>query len=269
MPRRAASPGPGAGVCARGSSAYFLLLSTVTVVVVGAIVYVRATGDLTAAVYERLDAVARSRRIPRPLDRRADAATWSMSARSRVRRRHPDVPRPGRRCGRRATRPRARLRQILATVVRRPRTPRRSSSSTSTGRSGCRRSPAHEGASQADEPYFTDGSSHTTVQNVYASPLTGPPTITVATPLFDQDGGGQRVAVLAANLSLERLDRIILERTGLGETGRTYLVGGDARFIQGATNTGGDAGGRLGGDRRAVAGGTAARACTRTTAACP
>src|SRR3954469_7133730 len=38
--------------------AYFLLLSTVTVLVVGTIVYVRATADLTAGVYDRLDAVA-------------------------------------------------------------------------------------------------------------------------------------------------------------------------------------------------------------------
>ena len=39
-------------------SRYFLALSTVTVLVVGVIVYVRATGDLTASVYDRLDAVA-------------------------------------------------------------------------------------------------------------------------------------------------------------------------------------------------------------------
>ena len=38
--------------------AYFLALSTVTVLVVGVIVYARATGDLTASVYDRLDAVA-------------------------------------------------------------------------------------------------------------------------------------------------------------------------------------------------------------------
>ena len=90
-----------------------------------------------------------------------------------------------------------------------------------------------EGKAQATESFFTDGSSHTTVQNVYTSDLTGRPTITVATPLFDQDGGGQRVAVLAANLSLQRLDRIVQERTGLGDTGRTYLVGPDGRLIQG------------------------------------
>src|SRR5689334_3233135 len=38
--------------------AYFLLLSTVTVLIVGAAVYLRATNDLTAGVYDRLDAVA-------------------------------------------------------------------------------------------------------------------------------------------------------------------------------------------------------------------
>ena len=69
----------------------------------------------------------------------------------------------------------------------------------------------------------------------------GRPTITVATPLFDQNGGGQRVAVLAANLSLERLDRIILERTGLGETGRTYLVGARRPAHPERMNTGADA----------------------------
>ena len=44
------------------------------------------------------------------------------------------------------------------------------------------------------------------------------PTITVATPLFDSDG--QRIGVVAANLNLERLDRIVLPRTGLGGRGR-------------------------------------------------
>src|SRR5688500_8731993 len=37
---------------------YFLALSTVTVLVVSAITYVRATSDLTSSVYDRLDAIA-------------------------------------------------------------------------------------------------------------------------------------------------------------------------------------------------------------------
>ena len=95
---------------------------------------------------------------------------------------------------------------------------------------------ADEGKPQADPAVLHRGSSHTTVQNVYTSvsPV-GRPSRS-RRPLFDQDGGGQRVAVLAANLSLQRLDRIVQERTGLGETGRTYLVGPDGRLIQGTTS---------------------------------
>ena len=78
----------------------------------------------------------------------------------------------------------------------------------------------HEGASQAEEFFFRNGVSHTTVQNAYRSTLTGLPTITVSSPLFDANGRGRRVGVLAGNLNLERIDRIVLERTGLGEGGR-------------------------------------------------
>src|SRR4029079_7670560 len=64
------------------------------------------------------------------------------------------------------------------------------------------------------------------------------PTITVATPLFDNSGGGRRVAVLAANLSRERVAVMVLERTGLGATGRAYLVDADGRLIQGSSVAG-------------------------------
>ena len=83
--------------------------------------------------------------------------------------------------------------------------------------------PAHEGASQAREPYFVQASSGiTAVQPVTNSKLTGHQTITISTPLFDQ--GGQEIGELAANLSLERLDGIVLESTGLGSAGQMYLV---------------------------------------------
>src|SRR4029078_12161754 len=82
----------------------------------------------------------------------------------------------------------------------------------------------YEGASQVGAEFFTVGRSHTTVQSVYPSTLTGQTEITVGTPVFDQDGSGQRVAVLAANLNLERGDRIVLGGTGLGETGGVSAV---------------------------------------------
>jgi len=72
----------------------------------------------------------------------------------------------------------------------------------------------HEELSQADAPYFTQGSSNTYVQPVSTTDLSDSSVITIATPLFDR--GGQRIAVVAAVLNLERLDRIVLQQTGLG-----------------------------------------------------
>jgi signal transduction histidine kinase/HAMP domain-containing protein len=88
---------------------------------------------------------------------------------------------------------------------------------------------AHEGQSRAEELYFSQGKSSTYVQNVYSSRLTGKPTITIATPLFDRDK--RRVGVLASHLNLARIDRIIFERTGLGESGETYLVDRSNVFV--------------------------------------
>jgi signal transduction histidine kinase/HAMP domain-containing protein/ActR/RegA family two-component response regulator len=88
---------------------------------------------------------------------------------------------------------------------------------------------AHEGRDQRHEPYFDRGSSGTYVQPLAPSALTGRRAVTVATPLFDADG--QRIAVVAAVLNLERLDRIVLPATGLGATGAAYLVGKDRRFV--------------------------------------
>ena len=95
----------------------------------------------------------------------------------------------------------------------------------------------HERHDQGNERYFTNGSSGTYVQPVAESSLTEKPTITVATPLFGSDG--QRIGVVAANLNLERLDRIVLPATGLGRTGESYLVGEDGRFVHTRLRTGG------------------------------
>ena len=56
----------------------------------------------------------------------------------------------------------------------------------------------------------------------YVSPVTGKPAVTLATPLRDETG--DRLGLLSVHLNLQRIDRIVRERTGLGETGETYLV---------------------------------------------
>jgi PAS domain S-box-containing protein len=218
---------------------YFLALSTVTVLVVGTIVYARATSDLTTSVYERLDAVAglKADALDRWIDEQSRNVVFVgvMPGVGDDAREFLDPA--SRSCAREAAV--ERLRQMLAIVVSQSADAEEIFILDLDGTIRISTLADHEGLSLADEGFFITGSSHTNVQNVYRSSLTGRPTITVATPLFDRDGKGQRVAVIAANLSLQRVDRIVLERTGLGATGRAYLVGGDGVLIQG---TGGDGG---------------------------
>ena len=89
--------------------------------------------------------------------------------------------------------------------------------------------PEHEGSYSTD-PYFLQGRNNTYIQNIYTSPFTNKPTMTIATPLLTPVGG-QTIGVLALHLDIERLDRIILERTGLGETGETYLINRNNAFV--------------------------------------
>ncbi|HSR33935.1 MAG TPA: ATP-binding protein, partial [Anaerolineae bacterium] len=69
------------------------------------------------------------------------------------------------------------------------------------------------------------------------SPLSGQPTITIATPLFDERK--RRVGVLASHLNPARIDRLILERTGLGMSGETYLVDPSNVFVSAQALSGG------------------------------
>ncbi|WP_321508440.1 PAS domain-containing protein [uncultured Methanoregula sp.] len=88
---------------------------------------------------------------------------------------------------------------------------------------------AHEGQSVAQDPYFSEGRSRTLATTVYSSTPDKKPAIIIVTPLFDMQG--KRTGVLASRLSLAHIDRIILERTGLGTSGETYLVDQSHRII--------------------------------------
>jgi len=70
--------------------------------------------------------------------------------------------------------------------------------------------------------YFTK-SSGVVKPTFYTSTSDRKPQITFATPILNQSG--DRIAVIAMNLDLEGINEIIRERTGLGESGETYLVG--------------------------------------------
>ncbi len=85
-----------------------------------------------------------------------------------------------------------------------------------------------EGLSQSEATFFIQGQSKLT-QHIDILPVDGQPTITIATPLFDERK--RRVGVLASHLNLSRMDRLILERTGLGSSGETYLVSTSNTFV--------------------------------------
>jgi len=86
-----------------------------------------------------------------------------------------------------------------------------------------------EGQSVAGDTYFLEGRSRTLATTVNASSPGEKPIILIATPLFDMQG--KRIGVLASRISLAHIDRIILERTGLGTSGETYLVDRSGRII--------------------------------------
>ncbi|MDF5730431.1 MAG: cache domain-containing protein [Rhizonema sp. PD38] len=57
----------------------------------------------------------------------------------------------------------------------------------------------------------------------YPSPVTGKPSVTLATPLYNEARVHQ--GLILAHLNLDRIDSIVRENTGLGKSGETYLVG--------------------------------------------
>ncbi|MDJ0718979.1 MAG: AAA-like domain-containing protein [Prochloraceae cyanobacterium] len=75
---------------------------------------------------------------------------------------------------------------------------------------------------------------NTVKYNFYRSPSEEKPLITLETPILDDSG--QRMGMLAAHLNLERIDRIIRARVGLGETGETYLVANVGSSLSGENN---------------------------------
>ncbi len=78
------------------------------------------------------------------------------------------------------------------------------------------------GEYRVNDLFYAHGKSETFVQNVYTSPMTGRPALTIATPV--RNVAGETVAVLAGELDLGYVDRLTADWTGLGQTGEAYLV---------------------------------------------
>jgi PAS domain S-box-containing protein len=87
----------------------------------------------------------------------------------------------------------------------------------------------NEGDYRINNSYFKQGLLGNHIQNIYLNPVSLEPTITLTAPFLDRDGVVK--GVLAAHLSLDRMDNIILSRAGLGRTGQTFLVDSTNSFI--------------------------------------
>ena len=82
--------------------------------------------------------------------------------------------------------------------------------------------PRHLGQFRLLSRYYSLGKEGPSVQKVYPSPDTLEPTLTLSTPIISD--GGKLLGVLAAHLALEYLEQEILQRVGLGASGRVTLV---------------------------------------------
>ncbi len=201
---------------------YFLILSLATAGLVGYAVYVRATSDLEQSVIDRLEAVA---------SLKEDALSRWANDQRRLLVFVAGMPSIQVQAGRaldesQLPRTRDRYREALAasltSIVRRMSDAEELLVMDLDGRIVASTDRRHENLVQADSPLFLRGRSNTYVQPFGPSPFTGKPVMAVAAPLFDSRG--RRIGVLAAYLSSTRVERIIQERSGLGQTGESYLV---------------------------------------------
>ena len=82
--------------------------------------------------------------------------------------------------------------------------------------------PDEKGKIKSAEKYFINGINSTYVQSFYISISTREPTMTMATPVFDDKH--KVVGVLTGDIRLNQISNIMVERSGLGTTGETIII---------------------------------------------
>lgn len=208
----------------------FLLLSLVTVGVVGYIAYIRSTEALKKSVFDRLSVVTafKGDELSRWVDEQRlnvvflaglsevrNAAQTLMSREKTddaYRAAYTDLAR----CLRDVLANKSDLQEIFVLT-------------DVGGQVVISTDPAQEGQYRVRDIYFTQGRLGPYVQSVYASPITLKPTLTIATPLLD--AAGRKLGVLAVHMNLNQMDRIIMQHAGLGASGETYLVDSSNVFV--------------------------------------
>lgn len=78
------------------------------------------------------------------------------------------------------------------------------------------------------QPYFEPSLKAPYIQPPYYEPGTNRLTIVLTQPVMDK---GQTVGVLAGRLNIQTLGDLMTERTGLGESGETYLISAEGNYM--------------------------------------
>ena len=213
---------------------YFLLLSVLTVAIIGAVVNIRATDDLRAAALDHLSTAADARvsAVERWLEEQRRNVTFSAGLfeestddREAIRsllRAGPDVETA-----------RDAVRSTLAYVVRQSSATQELMVLDLDGTIQVSTFAAHEGEAQAEELYFTRAVSGGGIVGVFDWQLIGEPSIAAVAPI---EVDGERIAVLAGILDLSRIHAFLLERVGIGESGVTYIVSPERRQLRSRTS---------------------------------
>ena len=207
----------------------FLLLSLLIVTLVGLIAYFQATQTITDSVYDRLNAVATLKESG--LNNWVDDQTQNVVMIAWL----PDVrTQAGTVLSSTDSSPEkkqayAGLSDFLHLVITRTSYTDELYLIDMNGTIAVSSDKNDEGQSVAAARYFLEGRSNTFVMTVDPTTPNGTPSIVTVTPVFDMQG--KRIGVLASHISLSRVDHIILERTGLGNSGETYLVYKTGRIV--------------------------------------
>jgi len=213
---------------------YFLLLSVITVSLVGYIAFIQATELLKESVFERLDAVVtlKADELNRWVNDQLNDVLFIASL--PVLRAQGEVLllRP-------PSDPRYRvthdfLSRYVSDVIAQKPGLQEIFLLNLEGNVVLSTEPEHIGENRANERYFQRGRellfpTSSYIQNVYLSPVTNTPAMTIVVPFFGRTEN--RLGVLGVHVHLARMNRIILNPQGLGQTGETYLVDQFRQFV--------------------------------------
>lgn len=96
-----------------------------------------------------------------------------------------------------------------------------------TGRISASSSRANEGHDKSHDPYFTVPMEKGLIfiRNIYYSQALHKPCMTISLPIFSLEDDHQIISILVGRIDLKNsLETLMLDRTGMGETGETLLV---------------------------------------------